>query len=286
MVHGSSVTTRVRPVSRQLPTAPAACATASRIDYGSGSGTATVSVPAVQDVFGTTIIADGFGRPGFPNTFSPTAAQSLGYAATMLEAGLPVVYIYAADVHDRNPLAIDPVTGRAAAGRAFGPGEQEYVNQLKAYDQAFGAFFARLAAAGITQENTLFVVVPDENDHFVGSQPTPVGCDGINVPCAYALASEINASLNRLLRTQRNNTTLNFLHNDDAPTMYIVGNPAPTDAVTRTMEKDLDLLIANNPITGAMNDKLSFRLADQAEMKLLHMMTASPARTSRSASSS
>ena len=257
---------------------PNACAMASRIDYGSGTGTGTVSVPAVQDVFGTTIIADGFGRPGFPNTFSPTAAQSLGFAATMMEAGVPVVYLYIADVHDRNPLAIDPVTGRAAAGRAFGPGEQEYVSQAKAYDQAFGVFFARLDAHGITKDNTLFVVVPDENDHFVGSQPTPIGCDGVNAACNYVFASEINAHINRLLSSQRGNTTPFSVHSDDAPTVYITGQPAPTDAVTRQMEKDLNALIATNPITGTV-DQLSFRLADQAEMKLLHMVTKSPART-------
>ena len=68
----------------------------------------------VRDVFGTTVIADGFGRPGFPNIFSPTAAQSLGYASAMLEAGLQVVYLYVADAHDRNPLPVDPNTGRAA----------------------------------------------------------------------------------------------------------------------------------------------------------------------------
>jgi hypothetical protein len=232
----------------------------------------------VKDVNGS-VIADAFGRPGFPNIFNPTAAQSLGYAAAMLERGIPVIYLYIADAHDRNPLSVDPVTGVSAPAHAFGPGEQEYVNQLKAYDDAFGKFFARLAANGITKDNTLFVVVPDENDHFVGSQPTPVGCDGINVPCNYTYAAEVNASLSRLLATQRSNTTPFLVHSDDAPTMYIVGNPAPTDAVTRTMEKDLDLLIANNPITGATNDKLSFRLADQAEMKLLHMVTASPART-------
>ena len=202
------------------------------------------------------MIADGFGRPGFPNIFSPTAAQSLGYASAMLEAGIPVVYLYVADAHDRNPLPVDPITGRAANAHAFGPGEQEYVNQLKAYDQAFGAFFTRLASAGITKDNTLFLVVPDENDHFVGSQPTPVGCDG-TVCCNYTFASEINASLNRLL-TSAINTTPYFVHSDDAPTMYINGNPAPTDAVTRTMEHDLDALIATNPITGNV-DKLSFR---------------------------
>ena len=44
------------------------------------------------------------------------------------------------------------------------------------------------------------------------------------------------------------------------------------------MEHDLDALIATNPITGNI-DKLSALLADQAEMKLLHMVTKSPART-------
>ena len=231
----------------------------------------------VRDVFGTTVIADGFGRPGFPNIFSPTAAQSLGYASAMLEAGLPVVYLYVADAHDRNPLPVDPITGRAAPAHAFGPGEQEYVNQLKAYDQAFGAFFARLANAGITKDNTLFLVVPDENDHFVGSQPTPLGCDG-TVVCNYAFASEINAHINRLLTTRNPATPVFFVHSDDAPTFYINGNPAPTDAVTRQMEHDLDALMAANPITGNV-DKLSALLADQAEMKLLHMVTKSSART-------
>ena len=53
----------------------------------------------VKDLDGN-VIADQFGRPGFPNAFSPLATQSLGYAATMLEAGVPVVYLYIADAHD------------------------------------------------------------------------------------------------------------------------------------------------------------------------------------------
>jgi hypothetical protein len=255
----------VAPVICAKATNPAAC------DANNASG-------HVKNVFGTTVVADGFGRPGFPNIFNPTAAQSLGYASAMLEASIPVIYVYAADVHDRNPLPIDPTTGRVANAHAFGPGEQEYVNQLKAYDQAFGAFFARLAKSGITKDNTLFLVVPDENDHFVGSQPTPVGCDGVHVACNYTFASEINAHINRLLLTRTPATPTFFVHSDDAPTFYIPGNPAPTDAVTRQMEHDLDALRAMNPITGDV-DKLSVFLADQAEMKLLHMVTKSPART-------
>jgi hypothetical protein len=222
----------------------------------------------VKDLDGN-IIADAFGRPGFPNAFSPLATQSLGYAATMIEAGVQVVYLYIADAHDN----------RSGSG-TFGPGEAGYVAQLKQYDTAFGKFFARMTADGITKDNTLFVVVPDENDHFVGGTPSPANCDGVNVPCTYAAGQkgEINVLINRLLLTQRANTTAFSVHSDDAPTVYINGNPAPTDTVTRTMEHDLDALVATNPMTGN-TDKLSRLLADQAEMKLLHMVTASPART-------
>jgi hypothetical protein len=222
----------------------------------------------VKDLDGN-VIADAFGHPGFPNLFNPLATQSLGYAATMLEAGVQVVYVEIADAHDN----------RTGPG-TFGPGEAGFVAQLKQYDTAFGKFFARLAADGITKNNTLFVVVPDENDHFVGGAPTPANCDGINIPCTYAAGQkgEINALLNRLLITQRANTTPFALHNDDAPTVHINGNPAPTDPITRTLEHDIDALVATNPMTGN-TDKLSSLIADQAEMKILHMVTSSPART-------
>jgi hypothetical protein len=222
----------------------------------------------VKDLDGK-VIQTAAGNPGFPNIFNPSATQSLGYAATMLEAGVQVIYLYVADAHDNH-----------SGSGTFGPGEAGYVAQLKSYDTAFGKFFARLAADGITKDNTLFVVVPDENDHFVGITPSPANCDGVNVPCTYAAGQkgEIDASINRLLITQRANNTAFSVHSDDAPTVYIVGNPAPTDAVTRTLEHDLDALVAINPMTGK-TDKLSRLLADQAEMKLLHMVTASPART-------
>jgi len=222
----------------------------------------------VKDLDGN-IIQTALGNPGFPNIFNPTATQSLGYAAAMLEAGVQVVYVYIADAHDN----------RSGSG-TFGPGEAGYVAQLQQYDAAFGKFFARLAAHGVTKDNTLFLVVPDENDHFVGGTPTPANCDGIHIPCTYAIGQkgEITAVLNRLLITQRANTTAFSVHNDDAPTVYISGNPTQTDLVTRKLQHDMDALIATNPVTGN-TDKLSKLLADQAEMKLLHMVTSSPART-------
>ena len=249
--------------------APAICSAAGSAPCGRNGN--------VKDIDGNDI-RDAYGQPGFPNIFNPTASQSLGYAATMLESGIPVVYLYIADAHDRNPLPLDPATNRPTAAHAFGPGEEEYVAQLRAYDAAFGKFFARLAAAGITKDNTLFLIVPDENDHFVGGPPSPANCNGITVPCTYAAIGEITAIYNRLLFTRRGNTTPFLVHSDDAPTVYIIGNPAPTAPVTRAMERDTDALTVVNPITGN-TDKLSVFLADQAEMKFLHMITSSSART-------
>ena len=224
---------------------------------------AIVGGPVVLDMDGNPV-ADSHGNPGFPG-FDPTASQSLGYVAAMLEAGVPVVYFYIADAHDNE------VGPSLSSESTFGPGEAPYVQQLKVYDAAFGKFFARLAADGITKDNTLFVVTADENDHFVGSAPTPANCDGIHTPCTYAHVGEIDTFIDRLLLTQRQNTTPFLVHSDDAPTFYITGNPAPTDTVTRTLEHDVNALTAVNPITGN-NDRLSGLLADRAEMKLLHMV--------------
>src|SRR6202165_5696650 len=165
-------------------------------------------------------------------------SQSPAYEAPMPKAGVPIVYVYVADAHDRNPLPLDPTTNLPGAAHAFGAGEAEYVAQLKAYDVAFGKFFARLAADGINKDNTLFFVTADENDHFVGGAPSPANCDGIQVPCPYAKIGEIDPFLDRLLLTQRNSTTPFDIHFDDAPTFYIHTNPGPTNALTRTMEKD------------------------------------------------
>jgi hypothetical protein len=234
---------------------------------------------AVTDLDGIVITDPFSNKPGFPTDFDPSATASLGYAAKMLEAGIPVVYTYIADAHDPHHLDVPNAgAGNPNGGHAYGPGEAGYVAALKAYDQAFGNFFSRLKAEGIDASNTLFVVVPDENDHFVGSKPSPANCDGVTTPCTYANVGEIEVSLDKVLLSERMNSTPFSVHSDDAPNMYINNNPGPTDALTRTMEHDLDALVATSPITES-TDKLSKLLADRAEMKLLHMVTVSPART-------
>ena len=220
----------------------------------------------VKDIDGN-VIQDAFGNPGFPNTFDPSASQTLGYLATMLEAGVPVVYGYIEDMHDNH-----------ASTGTFGPGEAGYVSQLAAANEAFGKFFARLARNGINKDNTLFIVTADENDHFVGGAPSPANCDGVHIACTYQQIGEIDANLSRLLATQADNLTAFSVHSDSAPTFYIQGNPAQTDPITRKLERDVGALTAINPITGA-TDKIAQAMADQTEQRFLHMVTSDPNRT-------
>jgi hypothetical protein len=220
----------------------------------------------VKDIDGNPIV-DAAGNPGFPNTFNPSASQTLGYLATMLEAGVPVVYGYIEDMHDNH-----------ASTGTFGPGEAGYVAQLAAANSAFGKFFARLAKDGITKDNTLFVVTADENDRFVGGTPAPANCDGVHVACTYQQIGEIDANLSRLVASQANNTTAFAVHSDSAPTFYITGNPGQTDLITRQLERDIGALTAVNPITGK-TDKIAQAMADQTEQRFLHMVTSDPNRT-------
>jgi hypothetical protein len=238
----------------------------------------------VNDLDGNPI-TDGMGNNGFPG-FDPSASQTLGYVATMLEAGVPVVYAYIADAHDNH----------FTFSGSYGPGEAGYVKQLAAYNAAFGKFFARLANDGITPDNTLFIVTADENDHFAGQPGAPAGCDGINTPCTYVRLpagcdgdsvpctttnlGEVDVDLRALLQTEIPSYALpSFsVHSDDAPTVYIKGNPGPADPVTRSLEHNVAGLLAFDPIVGG-NVPLMKAMGDVAEMALLHMVTKDPART-------
>jgi arylsulfatase A-like enzyme len=216
-------------------------------------------------------ITDQFGQLGFPGFDGLFATTTLAYIAQMQEAGIPVTFGYISDAHDQHGIA-----GEIHATR--GPGEADYVQQLKDYDVAFGKFFDRLAASGITKNNTLFVFTVEEGDHFAGSSPTPAGCNGVTVPCTYSLVGEINGNLTGLLATQQGITTPFTVHSDMAPTIYITGNPARTDAVTRNFGRALGALTTTNLYTN-QSEKLAAALADPVGMGMLHMITADPQRT-------
>lgn len=105
--------------------------------------------------------ADGtriFGAPNVPwlwqalGPFPGWPLREVEYPLTatalMQEHGVRITFTYLENLHgNRVPGAYDDVLAR--------------------YDVAFASFFARLAAAGITPENSLFVVTVDEGDHLV-----------------------------------------------------------------------------------------------------------------------
>jgi hypothetical protein len=226
----------------------------------------------VTDLNGNAI-ADRAGNPGFPGFDAMSASTSLGYVAAMQEHGVPVTYAYISDAHDNH-----------SAGHAFGPGEAGYVAQLKSYDDAFGKFFARLKADGITRDNTLFTFTADEGDHFVGGPPSPAGCDGVTVPCTYAKIGELNASLDRLwaqvppFSTPGGPAQLNVqVHSDSAPNIYADGNPAQNADGVRNLERASGSIQAVSPITG-LTDRITNSLAGEAAMRNLHMLTGDPRR--------
>jgi hypothetical protein len=213
------------------------------------------------------VIQDPQGNVGFPGFDGMSASVSLSYVAAMQEHGVPVTYAYISDAHDAHPN-----------GPAYGPGQAGYVAALQAYDSAFGTFFTRLAADGINSSNTEFVFTADEGDHFVGGTPSPTGCDGVITPCTYSQIGEINADMSGLLATEQGITTPFKVHSDSAPNVYITGNPKRTDPLARTFERATGQLTAVNPYNGN-TDTLTKFLADPVEMKILHMVTADPART-------
>ena len=181
------------------------------------------------------------------------AAVTLAYVAAMHERGIPVTFAYISDAHDFHGVAGNQHV-------AFGPGDAGYVAQLRAYEEAFAAFFARLRAAGIDKHNTLFVFTVDEGDHFVGV--TKTNCDGVHTPCVYGVneVGEINANIDTLVTHQLPALTAKFLgaaapntftvHGDDAPTFYLAekgaggGQLPQTDPLTRQFEQNMANLTA------------------------------------------
>ena len=206
------------------------------------------------------LIADAGGNIGFPGAAGISATQSLAYVVAMQEHGVPVTYAYISDARENH-----------SGTGAFGPGEAGYVAQLKAYDDAFEKFLARLSADGITANNTLFAVTADEGDHFAGSTPTPATCDGVNVACTYPKVGEVAINLDLLLRQDSKLAGAAFdITNGMAPGFYVKANPASGLPIVRQLEKAAAKVTAVNPFTGKP-DHVALFLAGPMEMRLLHI---------------
>jgi hypothetical protein len=230
----------------------------------------------------TTEIEDETGNVGFPGFNGMEANNALGYTAAAQEAGIPVTYTYISDVHDDQY--------RQNGGNAYGPGQPGYEAQLQEYNAAFTAFFRRLANDGITKSNTVFLVTVDEGDHFAGSAPTNPGCNGTPVGSKDALGQpgtgycnygsnigETDVNLNSMVEGDTGDTTPFDEDYDDAPTVFVQGNPGADASSTRDLEQEMSGINEFDPSTGK-NAPIVYQLADQETEKVLHMWNADPLR--------
>jgi hypothetical protein len=213
------------------------------------------------------IITDSKGNVGFPGYDGMQPANALAYTLDLQAAGVPVTYTYLTDAHDN-----------ATTGNGMGPGEPTYQAQLAAYNQAFATFFTRLAQMGITPANTLFVFGEDENDHYVGSPPSPSSCDGVQVTCSYGQLGEVGLNLQGLVDQEQGITTGFAVHSDAAPFVYLDGQPGRTTSEARTFGQALTRLTAFDPYQ-SKDVALTNYVADPVELQVLHMTTADPNRT-------
>src|SRR5438034_11380724 len=241
--------------------------------------------PCVNNTEGQPV-TDPFGRCGFPGFDWALAKNTLGYVAQMQESGVPVTYAYISDAHDNHtssfPAPFDPNFPRAS-----GPGEADYKAQLKAYDDAFAAFFTRLANDGINKSNTLFVVTADEGDHYAGGAGTPqpdgslayahTNCSWTTTPaCPSNQIGEVNYNIKAKLPA---GTPTFSVHRDSAPAFWVNGQPARTDSTLRKMERDVGALNAIDPYVSSSPTPIFLRLADTVGEKALHMVNTDSART-------
>ena len=227
---------------------------------------------AVNDMNGAPV-TDPFGQPGFPGFDGALAKNTLGYVAQMQEAGVPVTFAYISDAHDNHTLF-----------RASGPGEADYRQQLADYNTAFGQFFDRLAADGINKSNTLFVFTADEGDHFAGGNST----DGTwshtycNVTagdtCPPNQIGEVTQNIKALVPASVQPAAYD-IHFDSAPTIYVAGNPAPSNPTVRAFERALAGAQAVDPYVSQQPTNVMIAMADPVEEQALHMVNADPRRT-------
>jgi hypothetical protein len=237
--------------------------------------------PCVKTVDGTGNITDPAGNCGFPGFDGALAKNTLGEVAQMQEHGVPVTFAYISDAHDNHVL-----------GRASGPGEADYKQQLADYDAAFASFFTRLQHDGIDKSNTLFVVTVDEGDHFAGGTGTPdtanpgalaynhTACPQASVtavtPCPGNQIGEVNVKIGSVLPATEPPFAIHF---DDAPTFYVNGQPERTNPQLRQLERDVAGASAPDPYKGTTLTPIAQRLADTVEENTLHMVNSDPKRT-------
>ena len=242
--------------------------------------------PCVPDTSGDPI-TDPVGRCGFPGFDGMLAKNTLGYVEQMQENGVPVTYGYISDAHD---LHVPVLSSDSYSSSATGPGEITHLQQLRDYDTAFENFFENLEHHGINRHNALFVITVDEGDHFAGGVGTPQpGSNNliydhrtclVLTACPSNQIGEVDVNLSSGTGVLPAGESKFDIHFDDAPTVYVNGQPPRTDAGVRKLEQDMGSLMLPDPyVNSGQAVPAAQAMADTVEEQTLHMVNSDPART-------
>jgi hypothetical protein len=104
----------------------------------------------------------------------------------------------------------------------------------------------------------------------------------VTTPCTYGNTNgnevgEVNLNFRGLLQAETGITTFAGVNSDDAPDIYLTGNPAQDSSTLRAFERASGTLTVTNPISKG-TDTVAQEMANQAEFKMLHMQTFDPLR--------
>lgn len=101
-----------------------------------------------------------------------------------------------------------------------------------------------------------------------------------NITCSSApgQVGELQTDLPALRKVEKANTTP-FDLEPQAGVIHVNGQPGPADPGARQLERDAGSITASNPYSGIGNEPIANYLADPTEERILHDVTADPART-------
>ena len=168
----------------------------------------------------------------------------------------------------------------------MGPARAGYLDQLVAYDNAFGRLLHRLKSDGINKDNTLFVVTVEEGDHFAATAPDGP-CDGVKMSCTYsarprsprstATSSGSSRPTTRAVAPARRRTSASTA--DLAPNVYITGNPARDSSTAAHARAGDERHERDEPALEPGGEPVRGDGQTRSRRRLLHMVTADAKRT-------
>ncbi len=215
--------------------------------------------PCVNDTAGMAI-KDASGNCGFPGFDGMLASNTLGYVAQMQESGVPVTYGYISDVHDHTSPTRSADSYVSTAGRV--PARPAHEAQLTVLRRRLRSVLQRPGRPRHRQVATRCSSSPSMR---ATTSPGGPGCLSptarsaySHTPCAVLTScppdqiGEVNANLAAILPAGEHRPS--SVHSDDAPTVYVNGQPAPTDPSVRKLERDVAQPQAPDPyVNGGQN---------------------------------